>query len=552
MSTKPPSPVEGIKERSRYLRGTVTESLVNGVTGAIAEDDTRTVKFHGIYQQDDRDLRAERTAQKLEPAYNFMIRIRIPGGALTPAQWRAVDALAGKYSSGTMRLTSRQSIQLHGVLKRDLKETMQGINAALLTTIAACGDVNRTVAVTSLPEQSRLHKAVFELAGRTNKHLLPATRAYHEVWLDGEKTEIPAGEQEPLYGARYLPRKFKVGFAVPPSNDIDIYAQDLAFIAIAGADGALAGLNVAVGGGMGATHGDPRTYPRLATPIGFCTPEQVTAVAEHVVAVQRDFGDRSVRSHARLKYTIDDRGVDWFKGELERRLGFALEPARPVRFTSTGDRFGWTQGEDGADHLTLFLPSGRISDTAERRVRSGLYALAQIHDGELRITPNQNLILANVAPHTRTAIEQTVEEFGLDLYARAKPFRLNAMACVAFPTCGLAMAESERYLPTLLDKVEPLLERHGLENDDILLRMTGCPNGCSRPYVAEIALVGKAPGRYNLFLGGGRTGERLNELHAQNLGEAEILEVLDGLFAAYARLREPGEPFGDFVRRHRG
>jgi len=550
VSQKPPSPVEGVKERSDYLRGTVAESLVNGVTGAIAEEDTRTVKFHGIYQQDDRDIRAERTAQKLEPAYNFMIRIRIPGGALTTKQWLGVDELAGRYAGGVMRLTTRQSIQLHGVLKRDLKPAIQAINATLLTTIAACGDVNRTVAVTSLPEQSRLHRAIFELAERTNKHLLPRTRAYHEVWLDGEKTEIPPGtEQEPLYGKRYLPRKFKVGFAVPPSNDIDVYAQDLGFIAIAGDDGELAGLNVAVGGGMGATHGDPRTYPRLATTIGFCRPEQVLAVAEQVVAIQRDFGDRSERSHARLKYTIDDRGVDWFAAELERRLGFALEPAREVTFTSSGDRFGWTRAEDGSEHLTLFLPSGRVRDTDTLRLRTGLRALARLHDGGLRITPNQNLILANVAPAARPAIERAVAEHGLDLYARAKPLRLNAMSCVALPSCGLAMAESERYLPVLLDKLETILERHGLEDDEIMLRVTGCPNGCARPYVAEIALVGKAPGRYNVFLGGGRTGERLNELKAQNLDENAILELLDGLLGRFARERAPGEPFGDFVRR---
>ncbi|HEY8518572.1 MAG TPA: assimilatory sulfite reductase (NADPH) hemoprotein subunit [Gammaproteobacteria bacterium] len=548
MTDKAPSPVEGIKERSRFLRGTLEQSLADPVTGALGHDDVRIIKFHGVYQQDDRDLRAERAAQKLEPAYNFMVRIRIPGGVLTPAQWLAVDALAAEHAGAAMRLTTRQSIQLHGVLKRNLKRTIRAINDCLLTTIAACGDVNRTVVCTALPEQSKLHREVYAHAQRVNRHLLPATRAYHEVWLDGEKTEIPAGGEEPIYGATYMPRKFKIGFALPPSNDVDIYANDLAFIAVA-RDGELVGFNVAVGGGMGMTHGNPRTYPRLAETIGFCRPEQVIAVAEHVVGVQRDFGDRSDRSHARLKYTIDDRGIDWFRGELERRLGFSLEPAVPVRFTHTGDRFGWVTGEDGREHLTLRIPGGRIRDDGERRFRTGLNAIAAVHEGDFRITPNQNLIVANVPPERRADIERLVAEHGLDAFTGVAPLERDAMSCVALPSCGLAMAESERYLPEIAAKVVALLEKHGLEDEEILLRVTGCPNGCARPYVAEIALVGKAPGRYNLFLGGGRTGERLNELVRQNLAEGEILAILDELFADYARGRLPEEGFGDFLHR---
>ncbi|HEU4618547.1 MAG TPA: assimilatory sulfite reductase (NADPH) hemoprotein subunit [Gammaproteobacteria bacterium] len=542
-----PGETEDIKRRSRFLRGTLEISLEDGTTGAVSYADTKLTKFHGIYQQDDRDIRAERAAQKLEPAYMFMIRVRIPGGRLTPAQWLAIDEICQAYGNGAQRLTTRQSIQLHGVLKRDLRKTIRGINEALLTTIAACGDVNRTIACTSLPEQSALHAAVHEHVLAVNEHLKPKTAAYREIWMGERPADLPENE-EPLYGAAYLPRKFKIGFAVPPQNDVDIYAQDLAFIAVQ-KRGRLARFNVAVGGGLGATHGDPKTYPRLATEIGSCLPEQVLAVSEHVVGIQRDYGDRHDRHHARFKYTVDDRGVDWIKQELERRLGFELGPAAPVRFVGSGDTLGWVRGKDGRRHLTLYVPAGRIKDSEAHRFRTGINEIAKIHKGEFRLTGNANLIVCGVLEEDVTAIDALVEAHGLDLYARLRPLRRNAMTCVALPTCGLAMAEAERYMPDLLDKIEPLLEKHGLEDQEISLRMTGCPNGCARPYLAEIALVGKAPGRYNLFLGGGLTGQRLNELYAQNLGEQEILSTLDELFADFARDRLAGEPFGDFVRR---
>ncbi|MBN1238913.1 MAG: NADPH-dependent assimilatory sulfite reductase hemoprotein subunit [Gammaproteobacteria bacterium] len=545
---RPLSETEGIKLRSRFLRGTLEVSLEDGTTGAVTHDDTKLTKFHGIYQQDDRDVRAERAAQKLEPAYMFMIRVRIPGGVLTPEQWLAVDAASEAYGNGKMRLTTRQSIQLHGVLKRNLRSAVKAINDSLLTTIAACGDVNRTVACTPLPELSALHAETQRFAVEVAEHLRPRTGAYREIWL-GERSDTPPPEQEePIYGSAYLPRKFKIGFAVPPMNDIDVYSQDLAFIAVQRGK-ELAGFNVAVGGGLGMTHGDPKTYPRLATEIGFCTPDQVLAVAEHVVGIQRDYGDRSDRSHARFKYTVDDHGVDWVRQELERRIGASLAPAVPVRFHGTGDSLGWVRGEDGLHHLTLYVPAGRIKDAGERRFRTGLNEIAKIHSGDFRITGNSNLIVARVAAEDVAAIDRIVEEHGLDLYQTLSPLRRNAMTCVALPTCGLAMAEAERYLPDLLAKVEPLLDKHGLLEEQILLRMTGCPNGCARPYLAEIALVGKAPGRYNLFLGGGTTGQRLNELYAQNLPEPEILKTLDELFASFAARRLEGEAFGDYVRR---
>lgn len=547
MTIKPPSPVEGIKQRSNYLRGTLEDSLADGVTGALVHDDVRVAKFHGIYQQDDRDVRAERTARKLEPAYAFMVRIRIPGGVLTPAQWLAIDEVAQRYSAGTIRLTTRQSIQLHGVLKGDLQPALQAISNAGLTTLAACGDVNRNVVCTALPEQSQLHRVVFDYARHMTAHLSPATHAYDEVWLNGKKDDADAPDQEPLYGSAYLPRKFKVGFVVPPQNDVDVFAQDLGFIAIE-RGGALTGFDVAVGGGMGATHGNPRTYPRLAELVGFCAADDVFEIAKHVLGIQRDFGDRSDRSHSRLKYTIDDRGIAWFRNELESRLGRCLGAPEAVHFTHQGDRLGWVAGIDGLCHLTLLVPAGRVADGDRHRFRSGINAIAA-HAGELRVTANQNLVVSNVQSGGRAAIERLARDYGLDLFDNAKPLRRNALTCVAFPTCGLAMAEAERYMPHLLDQIEAVLARHGLEDDDISLRLSGCPNGCSRPYLAEIALVGKAPGRYNMMLGGDRGGERMNMPFRQNLAETEILEVLDTLFRDYARHRDAAEAFGDFLVR---
>jgi sulfite reductase (NADPH) hemoprotein beta-component len=541
------SPVERIKRESRLLRGTLVESLADPLTGAISEDDTSVIKFHGSYQQDDRDLREERRRQKLEPAYSFMIRTRLPGGVCTPRQWLALDGIARRHGSGTLRLTTRQAFQVHGVVKTELKATMAAINATLIDTIAACGDVNRNVLASANPVESRAHAAAYEWASKLSEHLLPKTRAYHEIWLDGEKLAGTA-EVEPIYGTTYLPRKFKAAIAVPPVNDVDVFAHDLGFIAIL-ENGEIAGFNLTVGGGLGTTHGDPATYPRLADVVGFLRPEQLLAVAEAVVTTQRDFGDRTSRKHARLKYTIDDRGLDWFVAEITRRQGFALEPARPFEFTSTGDRFGWTEGHDGRWHLTLRIESGRVADVPGSPKLTGLREIARIHRGDFRLTPNQNLIIANVEPSERTFIDALVVRYGLDAYARTTPVRRDALACVALPTCSLAMAEAERYLPDFAGKIEARLAAHGLRHEPIVLRITGCPNGCARPYLAEIALIGKAPGRYNLYLGGSGNGRRLNVLYRENVDEPAILAALDEVFARFAVEREPGERFGDFVRR---
>ncbi|MGE7822537.1 assimilatory sulfite reductase (NADPH) hemoprotein subunit [Paenibacillus sp. NPDC093718] len=547
----PHSDVEDIKRRSNYLRGSLVETLEDRITGSIPEDDNRLMKFHGSYMQDDRDLRNERHKQKLEPAYQFMLRVRAAGGVVTPEQWLMMDRVAQKYANGTIRLTTRQSFQLHGVLKWNMKSTIQEVNEAMLSTLAACGDVNRNVMCNPNPYQSEIHSEVYEWARMLSSHLDPRSRAYHEIWLDGEKIvdSLQEGEeQEPIYGPVYLPRKFKIGMAVPPSNDVDVFSQDLGFIAII-EDGQLKGFNVSVGGGMGMTHGDSLTYPQVAKVIGFCKPEQIVDLAEKTVMIQRDYGDRAVRKHARFKYTIDDRGIDWFVNELTSRLGWKLEEAKPFHFDHNGDRYGWVKGSNGKWHFTLFIQNGRVKDESDYLLMTGLREIAQIHNGDFRLTANQNLIIANVSSHKKKKIEDLIKRYGLTDGNHYSALRRNSMACVALPTCGLAMAESERYLPTLLDKIDVILEENGLREEDIVIRMTGCPNGCARPMLAEIAFIGKAPGKYNMYLGGGFSGHRLNKLYKENIGEAEILDSLRPLMKQYAQEREQGEHFGDFVIR---
>ena len=544
----PLTDLERIKTASRFLRGGIAAGLADPVTGAISEDDNKLLKFHGSYQQDDRDLREERRKQKLEPAYSFMLRARLPGGAVSSAQWLAFDRIAREYANGTLRITTRQTFQWHGIAKRHLKPAIAAINAALATTIAACGDVVRNVVCTPTPVDAPAHVLACEWAARLSAELAPKTGAYPEIWLNGAPTAAQPKDEEPLYGATYLPRKFKIGMAIPPLNDIDVLAQDLGLIAII-EDGQLLGFNVAIGGGMGATHGDATTYPRLASVIGFVTPDRLLALATAVVAVQRDWGDRGERSHARLKYTIDRHGLEVFKAEVERRAGFALPPARAYRFDHNGDRYGWSEAADGRWHLTLRIDSGRLADTGPRRWLSGLRALAQAHPGGFRLTCNQNVSIVNVPADQRERIERIVTEHGLDGYRTHSGIRLHAVACVALPTCGLAMAESERYLPTLASKLEALLRAHGLIDAPMLLRLSGCPNGCSRPYLGEIALIGRGPGRYDLRLGGDFQGQRLNQVYRPNADEAAILDALAPLFARYAAERAQGEYFGDFLLR---
>ncbi|KXN81529.1 Sulfite reductase [NADPH] subunit beta [Leucoagaricus sp. SymC.cos] len=546
-----PEPItnEHIKAASSYLRGTISEGLEDFSTGALAPSDTQLTKFHGIYQQDDRDIRDERQAQGVESAYSFMIRVRMPGGVCTPDQWLQMDQIADEHGSGTFKITTRQTFQFHGVIKRHLKPAIQDINRVLLDTLAACGDVNRNVICSSIPTMSKLHSQVYEFSKEVSSHLIPRTTAYHEIWLD---KKLVAGEAlkdfEPLYGEFYLPRKFKIAVAVPPTNDTDVFANDVGFIAIVGKDGELEGFNVTIGGGMGVTHGNKKTYPRTGSLLGFCTVEQGKYVAEKIMLVQRDNGNRVDRKNARLKYTVDRMGLDVYKAEVEKLLGYTLEPPRPFSFDRNVDDFGWHVGEDDRHHFMMFIENGRVQDEPGRDFKTGLREIAKVHKGTFRLTANQHLMLSDIPPEELDTIKNLLAKYKMD-NLNYTGLRLSSSACVAFPTCGLAMAESERYLPLLIDKVEKICEENGLRNDSIVMRMTGCPNGCARPYVAEVAFVGKAPGTYLMLLGGGYYGQRLNKIYRESVTEPEILAILRPMIERYAKERLPGEHFGDFTIR---
>jgi len=557
--TKPShNKVEHIKAKSDYLRGTLKQSLENPITGALFPDDTNLIKFHGSYQQTDRDLDSERKSQKLEPLYSFMIRVRVPGGVATPAQWLRMDELADRFGNGTLKLTTRQAFQLHGIKKRQLKATIQGFNEVLLDSIAGCGDVNRNVMCSPNPDESRVHAAVQKIAEEISAAFTPQTTAYYEVFLDGQpvdeaqpfQTQKRGGQdEEPVYGKTYLPRKFKIALAVPPQNDLDIFANDIGLIAIE-KEGELAGFNLAAGGGLGMTFGQPETFPRLADMLGYIDKQDVVRICEAIITTQRDFGNRENRRLSRLKYTVESMGLAKFKHEVEQRSGVQFAPALPYHFAHSGDRYGWTKCHDGRFHLTLFVEGGRIADTKDFPLKTALRVVATIHDGDFRLTGNQNLIIGNISPEKRPAVEAILEKYGvLEFTFRQTALRQNSMACVALNTCSQAFAEAERYLPSLIDKMDLLIRAHGLEREAINIRMTGCPNGCARPYLAEIGFVGKSPGYYNLYLGGAHNGERLNKLYKEMLDEASILRELEPLFSAFARERERGEHFGDFAIR---
>ena len=550
----PPITNEDIKMGSNFLRGTIVEGLNDPSTGAISASDQQLTKFHGTYMQDDRDLRDERKAQGLEPAYMFMIRCRLSAGVATPDQWTQMDAISSNLGNETIKLTTRQTFQFHGVIKGKLKPAMQAINRALMTTIAACGDVNRNVMCSALPEMSALHSEAHAAAGRISDHLLPSTTAYHEIWIkdENDKNVQVAGDAvqdfEPLYGPTYLPRKFKITIAVPPHNDTDVYAHDIGLIAIKNDDGTLKGFNVLAGGGMGATHNMKKTYPQIGRMLGYCDKDVVHIVCEKIMLVQRNNGDRKNRKHARLKYTIDDMGLDVFRGKVEELWGASFGEAQPFHFDSNIDTFGWVKDEKGMNHFTMFIENGRVEDTADFPMKTGLREIAKIHKGEFRLTGNQHLVLSNVADDNLDTIKDLLNKHKLD-NTNFSGLRLSSSACVAFPTCGLAMAESERYLPELITKLEGVLEDNGLRQDSIVMRMTGCPNGCARPWLAEVAFVGKAFGAYNMYLGGGYHGQRLNKLYRSSIKEEEILDIMKPLLKRYALERREGEKFGDFVIR---
>jgi len=544
----PPSPIEIIKENSNYLRGTITESLNNPITGSMKEQDQVLIKFHGTYQQQDRDLDDERKHQKLEPLYSFLIRIRVPAGITTPAQWLALDELSDKYADKTFKFTTRQAFQFHGVLKRNLKTTMQEINNTLLDTLAACGDVNRNVMTSANPFESPVHAEVAEDAKRISAYLTPQTAAYHEIWLDGKLVEGGEKEEEPLYGKTYLPRKFKTAISIPPRNDSDVLSNDLGFIAII-ENGQLSGYNVTVGGGMAYTFGNNNTYPRVADVVGYIPKEKIVEVSEAVLVFQRDHGNRSDRKNARLKYTIDRLGLDYFRSELKRTHNIETEAAKPYKFTTLGDKFGWSKSADGYWHYTVFVEGGKLVDRAGYPAKAAIREVAKIHTGSFILTGNQNVVIAQVSEKQKPKIENILKKHKVVDGKSLSQLRQNSIACAALPLCGLAFAEAERYLPSLVDKLDKVLEANGLLNEPISIRMTGCANGCGRPFLAEIGLVGRAPGKYNLYLGASFVGDRLNKLYKEMLSEEEIIAALTPILEDYAKTRDQNERFGNFVIR---
>ncbi|MGD8163648.1 assimilatory sulfite reductase (NADPH) hemoprotein subunit [Pantoea sp. FN0307] len=554
MSEKHPGPlvVEGklsdaerMKKESNFLRGTIAEDLHNGLTGGFSGDNFLLIRFHGMYQQDDRDIRAERAEQKLEPRHAMMLRCRLPGGIITPKQWLAIEKFATENTLyGSVRLTNRQTFQFHGILKKNVKPAHQMLHEVGLDAIGTANDMNRNVLCSSNPVESELHQEAYEWAKKISEHLLPRTRAYAEIWLDEKK--VATTEEEPILSATYLPRKFKTTVVVPPHNDVDLHANDLNFVAIA-ENGKLVGFNLLVGGGLSIEHGNKETYARTASEFGYLPLDKTLAVAEAVVTTQRDWGNRTNRKNAKTKYTLERVGVETFKAEVERRAGITFEPIRPYEFTTRGDRFGWVKGIDNKWHLTLFIENGRLLDYPGRPLKSGIAEIAKIHQGDFRLTANQNLIVAGVPESEKARIEEIARSHALMESVTAQ--RENSMACVAFPTCPLAMAEAERFLPAFVTRVEEIMSKHGVGNEHIVLRVTGCPNGCGRAMLAELGLVGKAPGRYNLHLGGNRSGTRIPRMYRENITEVEILAHIDELVGRWAQERTPGEGFGDFTIR---
>jgi sulfite reductase (NADPH) hemoprotein beta-component len=539
---------ERIKGESNKLRGTISNDLTDDLTGGFSSDNFQLIRFHGMYQQDDRDIRAERAKQKLEPLQNLMLRARMPGGIITPKQWLAIDKFAGDNTLyGSIRLTTRQTFQFHGVLKPKLKNMHRMMNSVGIDSIATAGDVNRNVLCTSNPIESEVHQQAYNWAKKISEHLLPKTRAYAEIWLDGEKLESTKIEEEPILSGQYLPRKFKTTVVIPPQNDVDVHANDLNFVAIA-ENGKLMGFNVLVGGGLAMTHGDTSTYPRKADDFGFITLEHTLAVAEAVVTTQRDWGNRVNRKNAKTKYTLERVGVENFKAEVEKRSGVTFAASKAYEFTERGDRIGWVEGIDGKHHLSLFIENGRILDYPGKTLKTGCAEIAKIHPGDFRMTANQNLIIAGVPSELKAQIEALAREHGL-MADNVSLQRKDSMACVALPTCPLAMAEAERYLPDAVTEIEALLSKHGLANESIVYRVTGCPNGCGRSMLAEVGLIGKGPGKYNFYLGGDRQGTRIPRMYRENIDEKEIMQELDLLIGRWAAERQDKEAFGDFLVR---
>jgi sulfite reductase (NADPH) hemoprotein beta-component len=544
---KKPTHNEELKSAIPTLAGNVAATMQDPTADRFSDDDTQFLKFHGIYQQDDRDLR------KSGKKFMFMIRGRIPGGVLTPEGYLVYDRLASDYGNNTLRLTSRQSFQFHGVVMKGLGPLMKKINESMMDTLAACGDVSRNVMAPPAPAVNGLGLQVRSDARKVSNALLPKTQAYHSIWVDGVQLNLEDAKHkdfvDPLYGKTYLPRKFKVAFAIAPVNDVDLFTNDLGYIAVTNAQGELEGYNVTVGGGLGRSHGNNMTYPRMADVAGFITPDKLTDVARGTLTIHRDFGDRTDRKHARLKYVLEERGVEWYRNELEKRVGFKLEPARSFEFTSQNDTFGWNQQADGRWFLGLFVLSGRIKDDGDYRLKSGLREVVEKFRPEVRLTPSQNIILCNFTADQKAAVTAVLAAHGVPVENQASILRRASMACPALPTCGLSLAESERYLPGLLDRIEGVLKELGLGEEEVVIRMTGCPNGCARPYMAEVGFVGKGPGRYQLWIGGNESSTRINKIYKDLVKDAEIVPELKALFERWKATRVGSERFGDWSAR---
>ncbi|MGG9972334.1 NADPH-dependent assimilatory sulfite reductase hemoprotein subunit [Ferruginibacter sp. SUN002] len=550
MAEKKLTAIEGIKVASDGLRGTIKESLLDEITGAIREDDKALIKFHGMYEQDDRDRREERAAKKLDRLYSFMIRLRLPGGLISSEKWIACNNIANENSTGVIKITTRETIQLHGLYKSKIKPTIQAFNTAHLDSIATCGDVNRNVTCASNPALSTVHEEVFAYADKISNLLMPKTKAYYQIWVDNEMIVDKKEEEDPLYQKHYLPRKFKIGIAIPPNNDSDVFINDIGLVAIVEND-KLIGFNIAIGGGLSATHGNAETYARLATVIGFTdTEEKTLRTIYEILTVQRDFGNRTDRKLARLKYTVDKLGVDKFKEEVEARIGFKLAPAKPFEFTERKDIYGWTKSNKGLWYYTVFVENGRVLDDEKVALKTALLEVAKLNKSNFMFTATQNIIISDVADKDKAAIEEVLRKFKIIEHTEsASLVRKNAIACVALPTCPLALAEAQRYMPEMISKMEPLLEKHGIADQELIVRMTGCPNGCGRSAASEIGFIGTHPGRYNLHIGGDNEGLRLNKKYKESLNETELLTEMDSLFGLYKAERNKGETFGDFTIR---
>ena len=546
---EPLSAVERVKEESHGLRGNLVRELAAG-TSHFSDASAQLLKFHGSYQQEDRDKRREQRGTDAQPAHQLMVRCKVPGGVLTGPQYLAIDALADRYGNGTLRVTTRQGNQFHGVLKGDLKATIRAVNDVLVTTLGACGDVVRNVVSCPAPIPGGLREEVLRVARVLSDHLLPRTRAYHEIWLDGEQVagggEPP--ESEPIYGTRYLPRKFKVAFAFPDDNCCDVHSNDLGFLVVS-EGGRLVGFNLLVGGGMGRTHGKDDTYPRLADTLGFASLDEVRGVAVAVVTVQRDHGNRGDRRHARLKYLLDAQGPDWFRDQVEQRLGRRLAPPAPVQVSGIEDHLGWHEQANGRQFLGLFVENGRILDTNDKLLRSAVRRVVETTHGGVRFTPQQNLLLTDIPARKRATVEHLLEDHGVALHRALSLVRRWSVACPALPTCGLALAEAERALPDVITGLEREFARLDLANVPLTVRMTGCPNGCARPYTADLAFVGRSLNKYAVFIGGSMLGTRLGVVYADLVPRDRLVATVRPLLERYRSERVGGERFGDFCHR---